>query len=41
MIARHTGQDHFNAKEKRRSQMAKKKGVPFVMKNKTLGRFLG
>ncbi len=32
--ARKTGQNHFNAKESRRSQLAKKKSVPFQISNK-------
>lgn len=40
IIARKPGQNHFNAKENRRSQLAKKRGVPFLMKNKARGRFL-
>jgi ribosomal protein L35 len=38
---RATGQNHFNAKESRRSQLDKKRGVPFVMNNKARARFLG
>jgi ribosomal protein L35 len=32
--ARKTGQNHFNAKESRRAQLAKKKPVPFQISNK-------
>lgn len=32
--ARTTGQNHFNAKESRRSQLNKKKSVPFQISNK-------
>jgi ribosomal protein L35 len=32
--ARKTGQNHFNVKEKRRAQLAKKKGVAFPISNK-------
>lgn len=32
--ARSTGQNHFNAKESRRSQLAKKKSTPFQISNK-------
>lgn len=32
--ARKTGQNHFNAKESRRSQLSKKKSVPFQISNK-------
>jgi ribosomal protein L35 len=40
VIARHTGQNHFNAKERRRAQLAKKRGVPFIMTQKSKSRFL-
>lgn len=32
--ARKTGQNHFNAKESRRSQLSKKRGVNFPISNK-------
>jgi ribosomal protein L35 len=38
--ARKSGQNHFNAKEGRRSQLAKKKGVSFTISNKDKARFL-
>jgi len=38
--ARKTGQNHFNAKESRRSQLSKKQGVAFPMSNKDKARFL-
>ena len=34
ITARATGQNHFNAKESRRSQLSKKRGVNFPMSNK-------
>lgn len=40
ILARVTGQNHFNAKESRRSQLRKKKNVPFPMDNKSKARFL-
>lgn len=40
IIARGTGQNHFNAKESRRSQLHNKKGNPFPMSNKEKRRFL-
>ena len=39
VIGRKAGQNHFNAKESRRSQLDKKRGVPFVMNNKAKSRF--
>jgi len=41
MIGRAAGQDHFNAKEKRRKQFNKKRGVKFIIKNKIKSRYLG
>lgn len=38
--ARATGQNHFNAKEGRRSQLAKKRVTGFMMSNKSKSRFL-
>ena len=38
--ARKSGQNHFNAKESRRSQLAKKRGVSFTISNKDRARFL-
>jgi ribosomal protein L35 len=40
IIARSTGQNHFNSKERRRAQLAKKRTVPFPMDNKSKSRFL-
>lgn len=40
IIGRTAGQNHFNAKESRRSQMAKKRTISVLFKNKAKGRFL-
>ncbi|MEI6528297.1 MAG: 50S ribosomal protein L35 [bacterium] len=40
VIGRVAGQGHFNSKESRRSQLAKKRTVAVKFKNKDLGRFL-
>lgn len=42
ILARKPGQNHFNAKERRRSQLAKKGlgSFPFIMSNKAKSRFL-
>jgi ribosomal protein L35 len=41
VLARATGQNHFNAKESRRSQLTKKNSrVPFHMSHKVKSRFL-
>ncbi len=40
LIARKTGQNHFNSKESGRGQLAKKRGVTFIMNNKTRSRYL-
>lgn len=40
IIARAKGQNHFNAKESRRSQLNKKRSVLLTMSNKNRGRFL-
>ncbi len=40
LTARKTGQNHFNAKENRRSQLAKKRSVDFNISNKDKARFL-
>ncbi len=40
IVARKTGQNHFNAKESRRSQLRKKQGVAFPMSNKDKARFI-
>jgi ribosomal protein L35 len=38
--ARKTGQNHFNAKEGRRSQLSKKKSVNFPMSKKDIAHFI-
>ena len=40
ILARKTGQNHFNAKESRRSQLSKKGDTTFHMSNKERSRFL-
>ena len=40
IVARKTGQNHFNSKESGRSQISKKRSVDFVMNNKTKSRYL-
>ncbi|MSR71403.1 MAG: 50S ribosomal protein L35 [Candidatus Taylorbacteria bacterium] len=40
ILARSTGQNHFNSKESRRSQLKKKKIVAFPMRNKDIRRYL-
>ncbi|MDD5318516.1 MAG: 50S ribosomal protein L35 [Candidatus Pacebacteria bacterium] len=40
ITARKPGQDHFNAKESRRSQLNKKRSTPFVMTMKSKSRFM-
>lgn len=40
ILARAKGQNHFNAKESRRKQLAKKRTVGFSMSNKAISRFL-
>ncbi|OHA17209.1 MAG: hypothetical protein A3G52_04805 [Candidatus Taylorbacteria bacterium RIFCSPLOWO2_12_FULL_43_20] len=40
IVARKPGQNHFNAKESRRSQLNKKRSSSFVMTNKAKSRFL-
>lgn len=40
IIARKTGQNHFNSKESGSSQLKKSKGVEFHMSNKERSRFL-
>lgn len=41
ILSRATGQNHFNAKESRRSQLTKKNSkVPFHMSHKVKSRFL-
>jgi len=40
IVARKTGQNHFNSKESGRSQISKKRTVGFSMNNKTKSRYL-
>ncbi|MDP2593071.1 MAG: bL35 family ribosomal protein [bacterium] len=40
IVARKAGQNHFNAKENRRSQMNKRRSVILKFKNKTISRYL-
>ncbi|MEK9184964.1 MAG: 50S ribosomal protein L35 [Patescibacteria group bacterium] len=40
ILARSTGQNHFNSKENRRSQLKKKHNIAFPMRNKDIRRFL-
>jgi ribosomal protein L35 len=40
IIARHTGQNHFNVKEGRRAQLNKKRGTDFPMSNKVKADFI-
>jgi ribosomal protein L35 len=40
IIARATGQNHFNSKERRRAQLKKKRSTEFPMDNKSMSRFL-
>jgi len=40
LLARHTGQNHFNAKESRRSQLAKHRSVNFPMSNKDIAFYI-
>lgn len=40
IVARSKGQNHFNSKERRRSQLSKKRGMEFTMTNKEKSRFL-
>lgn len=40
ITARRTGQNHFNAKESRRSQLAKKRSVDFPMSNKDIAFYI-
>ena len=40
ILARKSGQNHFNAKQKRTKQLAGKKTVNFAMTGKTKSRFL-
>ena len=41
ILSRKAGQNHFNAKESRRSQFSKKRSMHFKMKQKAISRFLG
>ncbi len=40
LMARKPGKNHFNAKSTRSKQLAGKRGVEFMMKNKDRGQFL-
>ncbi len=40
IVARKTGQNHFNAKESARGQMAKNRGTAFPISNKDKARFI-
>jgi ribosomal protein L35 len=40
LLMRKAGQNHFNAKEGRRAQLAKGRTLTLVMKNKAKSRFL-
>lgn len=40
ILARKSGQDHFNAKERRRAKSAKNRDTEFHMSNKSRSRFL-
>jgi len=40
LLARKSGQDHFNAKERRRARSAKNRDTEFHMSNKSRSRFL-
>ncbi|MDP3726558.1 MAG: 50S ribosomal protein L35 [bacterium] len=40
ILAKKPGGNHFNAKERRTSQLARRRWQPFVMKPKTRGRFM-
>lgn len=40
ILSRSKGQNHFNSKERRRAQLAKKRGSAFHMTNKEKSRFL-
>lgn len=41
MLARKSGQDHFNAKERGRTKGAKKRGVQLALTTRLKRRFLG
>lgn len=40
LLVRQGGKNHFNAKSSRRSQLASKQSVDFVLKNKPASRYL-
>jgi len=40
ILSRKAGQNHFNAKESRSTQLKKKRGMPFVIGNKAKSRLL-
>ena len=40
ITARKAGQNHFNIKERRRAQLAKKKGVSFTISNKDKAQYI-
>jgi ribosomal protein L35 len=40
IMARGQGQNHFNSKERRRSQLNKRRSIPVVMTQKSISRFL-
>ena len=40
LLARKSGQDHFNAKERRATKSAKKRDTEFHMSNKSRSRYL-
>ncbi|MES2470939.1 MAG: bL35 family ribosomal protein [Patescibacteria group bacterium] len=40
IFSRRAGQNHFNAKESRRSQLKKKGNMPFIISNKAKSRLL-
>lgn len=40
ILARGAGQNHFNAKARRRAQLAKRRSTPFNMKKGDIARFL-
>ena len=40
LLTRKSGQDHFNAKERRAAKSAKNRGTEFHMSNKSRSRFL-
>jgi ribosomal protein L35 len=40
ILSRKAGQNHFNAKESRHNQLAKKRGQKFTITNKSASRYL-